>query len=225
MIAWDVHGPFSVVFTTRLGGVSEDAYASLNLGRLTHDLPERVEENRRRACAEVGGDLERLALNRQVHSAIVHRARAGARGEPGDGLWTDEPGLPILAFAADCLPIALVHGRRLSVLHAGWRGLLEGVVEAGVAAIGGGDAACIGPGIGQCCYEVGSEVSVRFDSDLTRAGRLDLAAAAERRLSAAGVGRVERIDLCTACRADLFFSHRRDAGVTGRQGVIGHVTG
>jgi purine-nucleoside/S-methyl-5'-thioadenosine phosphorylase / adenosine deaminase len=225
VIRWDVAGPFSVVFTTRVGGVSDGPYASLNLGRLTHDAAESVEENRRRACAEVGGDVERLVLNRQMHSAVVHRARAGARGEPGDGLWTDEPGLPILALAADCLPIALVRGGSLAVLHAGWRGLLEGVVDAGVAALGGADAACVGPGIGPCCYEVGSEVSDRFEADLTRDRRLDLGAAADRRLRAAGVRRIERIDLCTACHGDLFFSHRRDAGVTGRQGVIGAVTG
>jgi hypothetical protein len=164
-------------------------------------------------------------LNRQVHSATVHRAHAGARGEPGDGLWTDEPGLPMLALTADCVPIAVVHDGKLTVLHAGWRGLLEGVVETGIAAVGGADAAVVGPAIGPCCYEVGVEVSERFERGLTRDGKLDLWTAAERRLRAAGAASVERIDLCTACHAELFFSHRRDAGVTGRQGVIGHVTG
>jgi hypothetical protein len=131
----------------------------------------------------------------------------------------------MLAVTADCLPIAVARDGKLAVLHAGWRGLLEGVVEAGVAAIGGADAAVIGPAIGPCCSEVGVEVSDRFDRDLTRGGRLDLWTAAERRLRAAGAATVERVDLCTACRTDLFFSHRRDAGVTGRQGVIGYVTG
>ena len=225
MIRWDVAGPFEVVFTTRVGGVSAGAYASLNLGRLTKDTQPNVEENRRRACAAVGADAARLALNRQVHSASVRRAHPRARGEPGDGLWTDAPGVPLLALTADCLPIALVHDGKLAVLHAGWRGLLEGVVEAGVAAIGGADAACVGPAIGPCCYEVGPEVAGRFDSDLTRDGRLDLWTVAERLLRRAGARVVERLDLCTACHPELFFSHRRDRGVTGRQGVVGVVTG
>ena len=227
MIPWEVPGPFEVVFTTREGGVSEGAYASLNLGRLTNDPQPNVEENRRRACAAVGADADAdaLALNRQVHSASVHRAHTGARGEPGDGLWTDAPGVPMLALTADCLPIALVHHRKLAVLHAGWRGLAEGVVEAGVAAIGGADAACIGPGIGPCCYEVGADVSARFEPDLTRDRRLDLWTAAERASRRAGADVVERLDLCTACHPELFFSHRRDRGVTGRQGVVGVVTG
>jgi YfiH family protein len=225
VIRWDVGGPFEVVFTTREGGVSDGPYASLNLGRLTQDPQPNVDENRRRACAAVGADADALALNRQLHSASVHRAHPGARGEPGDGLWTDAPGVPMLALTADCLPIALVRDGRLAVLHAGWRGLAQGVVEAGVAAIGGADAACVGPGIGPCCYEVGPEVSARFEPDLTRDRRLDLWTAAERALRRAGARAVERADLCTACHPELFFSHRRDRGVTGRQGVVGVVTG
>lgn len=225
MIRWEVTGPFEVVFTTRTGGVSQGPFESLNLGRVTQDRPDSVEENRRRACAEIGAAVDRLAINRQVHSASVHRAHAGARGEPGDGLWTDEPDLPILALGADCLPIALVRGRKLAVLHAGWRGLLNGVIRAGVAAVGGAYAACIGPAIGPCCYQVGREVSERFDSHLTRGGKLDLWRAAEQLLRQSGARTVERVDLCTACHSELFFSHRRDAGVTGRQGVLACVTG
>jgi polyphenol oxidase len=226
---WEQPG-YEIAFTTRSGGVSDGVYASLNLGALTSDLAEHVDENRRRACAEVGADPVRLTLNRQVHSAAVHEATAGRRGEDeGDGLWTAETGLPLLVLSADCVPIALVSTEgapRLALLHAGWRGLLAGVVETGVRALGRGPlAAAVGPSIGPCCYEVGLEVSEQFDSDLTRGRRLDLGAAAERRLAAAGVSSVERFDLCTACRPDLFFSHRRDGGVTGRQGVIGVVVG
>src|SRR5215208_6728095 len=108
LLRWEVDGPYDVVFSTRIGGVSEGPFESLNLGRLTGDEVERVDENRRRLCAEVGAELEPLALNRQIHSTLVHRARAGQRGEPGDGLWTDETDVPVLAMAADCLPIALV---------------------------------------------------------------------------------------------------------------------
>ncbi len=99
---WAAPGPYEIGFTTRVGGVSEGPFASLNLGRKLGDDPERVDENRRRACAEIGADAQRLALNFQQHSAIVNRAHPGGRGEPGDGLWTDEPDLPLLALGADC---------------------------------------------------------------------------------------------------------------------------
>ncbi|HEU5362042.1 MAG TPA: polyphenol oxidase family protein [Gaiellaceae bacterium] len=220
---WEQPG-YVVAFTTRAGGVSDGVYESLNLSVGTGDDPERVAENRRRACASLELDASRLSFNRQVHSPTVHRA--GRRGEPGDGLWSDEPGLPMLAFSADCLPIAIARSdgeRRLAVVHAGWRGLAEGVVDAAVAALGGETVAAIGPAIGPCCYEVGPEVSELFDEDLTVAGHLDLREAAERALRRAGVASVERLDLCTRCHPELFFSHRRSGRARGVQAVIGAV--
>jgi polyphenol oxidase len=226
MIHWDEPG-YVVAFTTRVGGVSAEPYDSLNLTIGTGDDRARVDENRRIACAALGLDAGRLAFNRQVHSPTVHRAHDGARGEPGDGLWSDEPGQPMLAMSADCLPIAVARTEgppALAVLHAGWRGLAEGVVGAGVAALGeGAKAAVVGPAIGPCCYEVGPEVSALFDGDLTRDGRLDLWSAAERALRAAGVERIERVDLCTRCNPGLFFSHRRSGRARGVQGVVGAV--
>lgn len=226
MIRWEEPG-YVVAFTTRDGGVSDGVYASLNLTVGTGDDRAKVEENRRRACDALGLDAERLAFNRQVHSPTVHRAHDGARGEPGDGLWSDERGLPMLAMSADCLPIAIARTegpRGLAVLHAGWRGLAEGVVASGAAALGeGAKAAVVGPAIGPCCYEVGEEVSSLFDADLTRDRRLDLWAAAERALRVAGVERVDRLDLCTRDHPELFFSHRRDGRARGVQGVIGAV--
>jgi YfiH family protein len=215
-----------VAFTTRAGGVSGGAYASLNLGAKGDD-PALVDENRRRVCGAVGLDPARLAANRQRHTPTVHRAHDGARGEAGDGLWTDEPGLPMLALTADCLPIAIARlgaPPALAVLHAGWRGLAEGVVEAGVAVLGEGrKEAVIGPAVGPCCYAVGPEVAALFDEDLTENGILDLWRAAERALRRAGVDRVERVDLCTRCNPELFFSHRRDGARRGAQGVVGAV--
>ena len=233
MIPWDVDG-YEVAFTTRLGGVSEGPYESLNLGRKSGDEVERVDENRRIACTAIGADVAKLALNFQVHSALVRRAEPAARGERADGLWTDEPGLPILAMSADCLPLVLARtdgrGSAVAVLHAGWRGLLEDIAASGVEALGGGDlAAAIGPGIGPCCYEVGEEVAApfrkRFGDDVVRDRRLDLWTSAERALRAAGVERIHRVDRCTACEPETFFSHRRDRGRTGRQGVIAYVAG
>ena len=226
MIEWDEPG-YVVAFTSRVGGVSGGVYASLNLTTNTGDRSEHVLENRRLACVALGLDPDRLVHNRQVHSAAVHRARAERRGHPGDGLWTDEPGTPLLGMSADCLPIAIVRregARALAVLHAGWRGLTAGIVAEGVAALGdGAKAAIVGPAIGPCCYEVGAEVAVRFDDDLVDAGKLDLWTAAERALRTAGVATVERVDLCTSCHADLFFSHRRSGRERGAQGVIGAV--
>lgn len=224
MILWDEPG-YVVAFTDRTGGVSDGVYASLNLSVGTGDQPGRVAENRRIACEAAGLDAARLSFNRQVHSSTVHRA--GGRGVEGDGLWTDEPGVPMLAFSADCLPIAIARTggeRGLAVLHAGWRGLSEGVVAAGIAALGAGEkAAIVGPAIGPCCYEVGPEVSACFDEDLTVDRKLDLWTAAERALRAAGVARVERVDVCTRCHPELYFSHRRSGRARGVQGVIGAV--
>lgn len=195
------------------------------------DDPERVDENRRRLCAALGADVERLTLNRQQHSATVHRAHAGRKGEPGDGLWTEEAGVPMLALAADCVTIAVARldGERsgLAVLHAGWRGLLDGVVEAAVAALGGRTAAVVGPAIGPCCYEVGPEVAepfaTRFGADVVRGRLLNLWTSADRALRAAECASVDRLDLCTRCNPDLFFSERRTGKPRGTHGVIGYV--
>jgi YfiH family protein len=230
LLWWDGPGPYEVAFSTRRGGVSEGPYESLNLGLLTDDAPEHVEQNRTRLCDAVGADPARLAMNRQVHAATVNRAEPGERGREGDGLWTATPGLPMLKLTADCLPVALArqNGKPgLALLHAGRLGLLEGILEAGVAALGGRRlAAAVGPGIGPCCYEVGEEIAdayrARFGGEALRGRNLDLWTVAERLLREAGVERIERVDVCTACNAE-FFSHRRDRGVTGRQGVIGYV--
>jgi copper oxidase (laccase) domain-containing protein len=158
LITWDQPG-YVVAFTTRVGGVSDGIYESLNLTARTGDDAARVEENRRRVCAEVELAYDRLSFNRQVHATTVNPA--GARGEPGDGLWSDEPGQPMLAFSADCLPIAIARTdgeRRLALVHAGWRGLRGGIVAAGVAVVGGETAAVVGPAIGPGCIQVGDEV-------------------------------------------------------------------
>lgn len=231
LIGWDVAGPYVVAFSTRLGGVSGPPFDTLNLGRLTEDDAGHVAENRRRLCVEVGTDADLLRFGRQVHGATVRRA--AVNGEAGDGLWTDAPGEPLLVFTADCLPIALARANgdapAVAALHAGWRGLLAGIVGSAVSALGGGTlAAAIGPGIGPCCYRVGEDVAARyracFGEDVVRDGRLDLWSAAERALRAAGIEDVHRTDLCTCCDPDRFFSHRRDEGRTGRQGMIAYVS-
>jgi YfiH family protein len=199
----------TALFTTRRGGVSEGPYASLNLGLWTDDDSGRVRENRERLRAEVGA--QRLAQGRQVHGTRVVVDAEGI--EEADGQVTTAPGVAAMVLVADCLPVALAGPDRVAMLHAGWRGLAGGVLEAGVEATGAVCAA-IGPGIGPCCYEVGDDVRAVFG---TGEPTLDLKAIARARLEAAGVRDIHDCGLCTSCDAERFFSHRRDRGVTGRQ--------
>jgi YfiH family protein len=200
----------TALFTTRRGGVSEGPYASLNLGLLTQDDAERVAKNRERVRSAVGD--RRLAQGRQVHGTRV--VVDGGDLEEADGQVTTRPAVAAIVLTADCLPVALAGPDGIGVVHAGWRGLSAGVLEAGVEATGGAVAAAIGPGIGPCCYEVGDDVRAVFG---TSGRTLDLKAVARARLEAAGVPEVHDCSLCTACDAERFFSHRRDRGVTGRQ--------
>ena len=223
-----------VWFTTRQGGVSEGPYESLNLGILTDDLPERVGENRRRVAETAGLEPEGVAMGLQVHGSELRRwhappqaaengyARPGAELPKVDGHLTRARGVGLLVLVADCLPVALAGSGQAAMLHCGWRGLAEGIVERALSEFEEPPAAAVGPGIGPCCYEVGPEVLERFDGlDGVADGRmLDLKAVARAKLRAAGVEDVDDVDLCTSCRPDLFFSHRRDNGVTGRQGGI-----
>lgn len=216
-------------FSTRHGGVSAPPFDSLNLGLFTEDRPNDVIENRTRLAAAVGFAPERVLLGRQVHGAELAGHGAPQRPapfvEPGveipevDGHVTAEPGLAALVLVADCLPVALAGPRGVAMLHCGWRGLAAGIVDRGVEAVGATDAA-IGPGIGPCCYEVGEDVLNAFAGlgrDVASDRMLDLPEVARRLLSQAGVERVESSGLCTSCEAELFFSHRRDGGRSGRQ--------
>jgi YfiH family protein len=224
-----------VVFTTRRGGFSAGPYESLNLGRLTADRPEDVERNRQRLQDQVG---RRLAMARQVHGKLVHTADGGwpspLRAEigslpEGDGVVTATGDVAPAVLVADCLPIALASDGAVAMLHAGWRGLAAGILEEGLRALAGPAGpvevqAVIGPGVGVCCYEVGEEVHAAFASygpDARRGGNLDLRAVARLQLHRAGVRAIHDLPVCTSCSPELFFSHRRDRGVTGRQvGVI-----
>lgn len=224
-----------VVFTTRRGGDSRGPFESLNLGRLTDDRPEAVVSNRRRLQKRAG---RRLAMVRQVHGATVHLADGAwpdATGQEltslpeGDGVLTTSGELAPMVLVADCLPVALAGAGAVAMIHAGWRGLASGVLSHGVRMLRGlaseaDIAAAIGPGVGVCCYEVGEEVHRAFaayGADVREGQDLDLRAIARIQLERAGVDVRHDIDLCTSCSPELFFSHRRDRGVTGRQaGVI-----
>lgn len=207
-------------FPTRLGGVSPAPYDSLNLGLLTDDTDANAIENRRRLAAALGFAPERIAHSKQVHGTeLTTPAESMAEA---DGQILTKPGTAALVFTADCLPIAVRGPGGVALLHCGWRGLAGGIVARGAAAVGATGAA-IGPGIGACCYEVGEEVLGAFATlgeGVAEGRMLDLAEAARRLLRAAGVESTESAGLCTSCNPELFFSHRRDAGLTGRQGAV-----
>jgi polyphenol oxidase len=228
-VAGDLPGA-RVVFSSRGGGVSGGAFASLNLGLLTDDAPENVRENRRRLGAKLGLPWERFCYGRQVHGARVRRATEPPSPErpytEEDGQATALADAAAIVFTADCLPVLLAADGAVAALHCGWRPLAGGIVAEGIAALRevGGDGpvrAAIGPGARGCCYEVGEEVHAEFAAYDARRGpkNLDLAAVAAAQLEAEGV-EVHDTGLCTICD-DRFFSHRRDRGVTGRQaGVV-----
>jgi YfiH family protein len=138
-------------------------------------------------------------------------------------------GIAPSVLVADCLPVAVAADGAVAMLHAGWRGLAAGVLDEGVRALRelGATAplrAAIGPGAGPCCYEVGSDVHAVFAEQFPSARRgqnLDLKMIARAQLEQAGVETVRDVGLCTICSAaDLFYSHRRDQGTTGRQAGI-----
>jgi purine-nucleoside/S-methyl-5'-thioadenosine phosphorylase / adenosine deaminase len=221
-----------LVFSTRKGGVSEGAYASLNLGLLTDDAPENVRENRRRLGEAVGHPWERFCYGRQVHGATVRRATEPPSAERPytheDGQATTLTDAAAIVFVADCLPVLLAAPEGVAALHCGWRPLAAGIIEEGVKALrelgaGGEIQAAIGPGARGCCYEVGEEVHEQFARyDARRMERnLDLPAIATQQLHDAGVHTVHDTGVCSMCWFGLFFSHRRDRGITGRQaGVV-----
>lgn len=227
------------MFTTRHGGSSTAPYASLNLSFVSGDDPGAVRANRARVVRALGAAPEAWTSGRQIHDARAARIGVADRGagatEPGtaiegvDVLWTDEPGIPLAVLTADCAPILLADPARgrIGVVHAGWRGLIAGVVEAGVSCLGtpGALRAWVGPTIGPCCYEVGDEVAGpaadALGDEVVRIGErphLDLWRGVVGALRRSGVTDIALAMLCTRCEPHRFFSHR--AGDAGRQGLI-----
>jgi YfiH family protein len=236
--------------STRRGGVSAGPYAWLNLGLAVGDDPASVAENRRRFEAMLAG--ARPVWLRQVHGIDVVRLTAAdpdrPAGEPieADAAWTDVPGIACTVQVADCLPVlfAAPDGRAVAAVHAGWRGLAGGVLEAALAALCEG-AACapsdvhawLGPCIGPAHFEVGADVLRAFGVDPEGAGHAsrdaarlfrarmradgspgwlaDLPALAAARLRTRGLMAVSGGHWCTVADPSRFFSYRRD-GVTGR---------
>jgi YfiH family protein len=212
-------GGLRVLFTTRSHG---------NLSTQRGEGHERGRMARDRLCEELG--LQWLCASRQVHGSVVQRVRsaAGTGGEAvaidADGHVTALAGIGTMVLTADCLPVALARAGAVAMLHAGWRGLAEGVLEEGVRALAeldgdGAIAAVIGPGACVCCYEVGPEVHAAFGGAHREGRRIDLRAIARDRLLEAGVAQVLDARACTICD-ERFFSHRREGDRAGRQAGV-----
>lgn len=172
------------------------------------------------------GERRARATMRQVHGATVLAARPGDCGE-GDALVTTLPGLALEVVTADCVPILVASEDRVAAIHAGWRGLVGGVIAATLESFGDPSRAIawIGPAIGACCYEVGAEVAdpvvALAAAEVLAPGRrgrphLDLGLAAEIVLERCGVGEIRRLALCTACHPQTLESYRRDGRAAGR---------
>lgn len=236
-------------FTTRKGGVSAPPYATLNMGFHTGDEAAAVAANRRRFLEALGIPLENVIGAEQVHGGGVARVGKGERGRGArdresaiagvDALVTADPGSLLLLCFADCLPVFLVDRRRRAVAlaHAGWRGSVAGVSEATVAELGrlGVEAsdlvAALGPCIKPCCYEVSPELARRFaarfgEEAVGRTGwgapSIDLAEANRLSLLRLGIPEASIFveQACTACRTDLYYSHRFEGGTTGRMAAV-----
>lgn len=217
-------------FFTRRGGVSEGAWASLNMSQRNGDEPERVDRNRARAATALAVAPEHLVTARQVHGVATVAVTAPwepADAPEADALVTDRPGLLLGVLTADCAPVLLADpvAGVVGAAHAGWKGALAGVVESVVAAMAGLGAtpgrivAAVGPCIGPASYEVGPEFVARFaaaDRDSARffaqgAGQalFDLPGYVALRLRRAGVGRCQGLERDTCAEDELFFSYRR----------------
>jgi YfiH family protein len=229
--------PLRVGVSTRVGGVSRGAYASLNLSLASGDDPLSVKENWHRFSRALGFPQEAVVRLRQVHGSRVVEVEGPGSGlspEEGDALLTFTPGPVLSVTVADCFP---VFGISLStpavfLAHAGWRGTLGGIVRECLRAlrqrgIGGEEVSLLfGPGIGPCCFRVSPEVARLFPSFAVREREdgfyVDLPAANAAQAREEGV-REEGLffsGLCTSCRGDLFFSYRRDGPRSGRMAAV-----
>jgi YfiH family protein len=240
-------GDLNVAFSTRRGGVSDGCYESLNVGFAVGDDSVRVRRNRELLCAAVGVALDDLVVPAQVHGKHIRAIGSGDRGRGAlspqtavpntDGLVTNVPGVPLAVGYADCLAVIVAAHEAggcagLALVHAGWRGLMDGIVARAVRRVweyGPADFALIGPSIGSCCFVVDEALAMRFAerfgaevvTNLADGWHVDLWGCAVGELRASGVAS-EAIDvagICTSCDA-RFYSHRRDRGATGRQAAI-----
>lgn len=211
----------NVWFFTRLGGVSEPPYDSLNVSTKVGDTEEAVRENLARIRRVMGGN--ETAWVRQIASDRVFRVDAAGLAGEGDALVSSEVSFSLVVAVADCVPVALVSPDEVGMVHSGWRGTLSGISSNAVAEMSADPesvTAYIGPGIRRCCYEVSEEIAEnfeeRFGASVPEGRYISLPEAIRRNLEEAGVGEIHDLGICTGCRTDLFYSHRKEKPATGR---------
>ncbi len=226
---------FLHAFSTRAGGVSEAPYASLNLGRAVGDSLENVLENHKRLAVAVGYEPAHLFERSQVHGSDVYEVHSGDRTEvvregKSDALVARSKGTAVGVRVADCVPVLVgdTVSKNVAAIHAGWRGVVNGVVREALKVLGGDPAnyvAAIGPSIGPCCFEVGDEVASQLaeavgDGIVLRRGptkpHVDLWRAVEQQLHHAGVKTIDTLGECTQCSREQFFSYRGEGPQSGR---------
>lgn len=233
-------------FTTRFGGVSEGPFASLNMNFFRDDPRENVAENFRLFSQDTGVAMENMVLSRQVHGVDILRVTEEHKGMgitrersygPVDGLATDIPGIMLVTYYADCVPIYLYDPakRAICLSHSGWRGTLSDMAGASVSAMTkwfgsdpGDIRASLGPHIGLCCFEVDGELAEAFFIAFPQSAgsardcgggkwRLDLGSIIRESLVKHGINAAHIRDsgICTKCCHDIFFSHRGSGGLAG----------
>ncbi|MGQ0529088.1 MAG: peptidoglycan editing factor PgeF [Panacagrimonas sp.] len=231
---WPRHPRVAACFTTRVGGHSLGPYAGFNLAHHVGDDPSAVAANRHDLRVALQLEHEPAWLD-QVHGTEVVQLTSHSAPICADASWTGAPGHACVVMSADCLPVLFADdsGRYVAAAHAGWRGLLAGVLEATIARLPVAPTALsvwMGPAIGRHAFEVGEEVRAAFCAEDAAAaaafgrsegGRYlaDLYALARMRLTRCGVTRVHGGDRCTVSEPELFFSYRRQ-GRCGRMGAL-----
>ena len=242
-------------FSTRMGGVSEGIFASMNLGTTRGDDPSCVAENSRRFCGAIGADAAKLVTTSQVHGDVIRTASSAdikadlfrPNTYECDGLITDEPGLALTVFSADCIPVLLYDPvkRVIAAVHAGWRGTAQNIAGKAVRKMqtdygcrSGDILAAIGPGISQCCFETHADVPDAMTAALgelakthilpLRQGKfkVDLKGINAALMMDAGVDsdHIEISADCTACLHHTYWSHRITRGQRGSQAAMIQLT-
>lgn len=234
-------------FSTRVGGVSSAPFDTLNFSKKREQNDENFYENMKRFASAADFNYERSVAINYAHSAVLYRVGSDDAGRgitkenvpiPCDGLYTDEIGLPVISFHADCVPLFFYDpkGRCVAVCHAGWRGIVGHMAKNAVSSLVSLGSrvsdilAAIGPCISSENYEVGSDVADIFISEFGNESveyrnggtYLDLAAACVSDLTSSGINpyNITVSGLCTYKESDLFFSHRRDNGRTGSMAAV-----
>lgn len=232
--------------TTRQGGISEGALASLNMGRRALDSHENITENHRRVAEALGVSPGSFVFSDQVHGVRIHPVNLENFMEPvseTDGLMTDVSGITLTTLYADCMAVLVYdpEHRAIGMVHSGWRGTAQAIgpklVKAMMAHYGSKPEsllAALGPAIGPCCFEVGAEVIAAFQGmpclqadplwlqQKNGKPHVDLSRINRYLLIEAGIDpqAIKTTDLCTCCNPDLLYSHRRDQGNTGRMAAL-----